>query len=79
MKCLLRVPAVVVAVMVASTVSASPFHCDELVSGDLDHAGVHRRLVEGLLSFSRCGVSHAAKSEKPAMCGSAVPRSPLRC
>jgi len=39
MKCLLRVPAVVVALMVTSTVSASPFHYDELVSGDLDYAG----------------------------------------
>ena len=38
--CLPRAPAVVVAVMVASTVSASPFHYDELVSGDLNYAGV---------------------------------------
>ena len=40
MTCLPRVPAVVVAVMVSSTVSASPFHYDELVSGDLNYAGV---------------------------------------
>ena len=39
MTCLPRVPAVVVAVLVASTVRASPFHYDELVSGDLNYAG----------------------------------------